>query len=392
MSKFYSLNTPRERIVGLAHALKAATEGGSAQARLDIKEAAISTSDFPALFNQVNNFQVQAAYAQPEEQVWQKIARQVTLPDFRKHRIFELGWDDAAMDALLAKNGGRRTVPGALPNIPEGTEYPSAFKLYEGQEDIQTRKNGAQVPVTFETIINDQWDVIRELPTNLVRAAKKGEDAAITVQLAADDGSGLNTENFNSTLGTLLKYGSNTEGTAALSRETLKAALAQAQEFKAGPNKNRPVTFNKFAVVIPRALKRLSEDIMALPLQITKTSGNETWVETFTYGENFEFVVNEQLDILNDTNGQTAWYVVPYAGEGQRPSLALAFLERFETPELRVNNETGLMLGGGAVAPELGSFINDTWAMRIRHIYDGAALNDMFGCIASTGVETPKLP
>lgn len=392
MSKFYEKNSPRERLVGFARALKAATDGGSAQARLDIKEAAISTSDFPALFNQINNFQVAEKYALEEEQVWQKIARRVTLPDFRRHRIFELGWDDSAMDDLLAKNGGRRTVPGALPNIPEGTEYPSAFKLYEGEEDIATRKNGARVPVTFETFINDQWDVIRELPTNLVRAAKKGEDAAITVQLAADDGSGLNTDNFNSTKGTLLKYGNNTEGTAAFSRETLKEALAQAQSFKAGPNKNRPVTFSKFAVVIPRALKRLADDIMALPLQITKTSGNETWVETFTYGENFEIVVNEQLDLLNTTNGQTAWYVVPFAGEGTRPSLALAFLERFEQPELRVNNETGLMLSGGAVSPELGSFINDTWEMRIRHIYDGAALNNMLGSVASTGTETPVLP
>lgn len=388
---FYDITDPRNRILGFAETLNNAYKGGP-QARLDIKEAAISTSDFPALFNEVTNVQVQEKYALVEEQVWQKIAKRVTLPNFLPQQMIDLGWDDSAMDNLLAENGGHRTIPGTLPAIPEGTEYPTAFKLYSSGEVITTRKNGARVPVNFETFINDQWNVLAEIPGNLVRAAKKGEDAAVTVQLAADDGSGLNTTNFNTTRGTLLKYGTNTEGTAALTRDTLKAALQQAQSFKAGPNKNRPVTFNKFAVVIPRALKTVADEIMDLPVQITVTEKDIQYVKTFSYGENFEFVVNEQLDLINETNGQTAWYVVPFAGEGQRTSLALAFLERFELPELRVHNETGLLLGGGALGPEMGSFRNDTWEMRIRHIYDGAALNEMLGAVASTGTEAPTLP
>ena len=388
---FYETNDPTKRILGFADTLNKAYKGVP-QARLDIKEAAISTSDFPALFNEVTNIQVQEKYALEEEQVWQKIAKRVTLPNFLPQQMIDLGWDDSAMDNLLAENGGHRTIPGTLPVVPEGTEYPTAFKLYSSGEQIATRKNGARVPVNFETFINDQWNVLAEIPGNLVRAAKKGEDAAVTVQLAADDGSGLNTTNFNSARGTLLKYGTNTDGTAALTRDTLKAALQQAQSFKAGPNKNRPVTFSKFAVVIPRALKTVADEIMDMPVQITVTEKDIQYVKTFSYGENFEFVVNEQLDLINETNGETAWYVVPYAGEGQRTSLALAFLERFELPELRVHNETGLLLGGGALAPEMGSFRNDTWEMRIRHIYDGAALNEMLGAVASTGTAAPKLP
>lgn len=388
---FYDVTDPRNRILGFAETLNKAYKGVP-QARLDIKEAAISTSDFPALFNEVTNIQVQEKYQLEEEQVWQKIARRVTLPNFLPQQMIDLGWDDAAMDNLLAENGGRKTIPGTLPVVPEGTEYPTAFKLYSSDEQIATRKNGARVPVNFETFINDQWNILAEIPGNLVRAAKRGEDAAVTVQLAAEDGSGLNTTNFNSAQGTLLKYGTNTVGTAALTRDTLKAALQQAQSFKAGPNKNRPVTFSKFAVVIPRALKVVADEIAALPTQITITNGNETYTTTFTYGENFEFVINDQLDLINETNGDTAWYVVPFAGEGTRTALALTFLERFELPELRVHNETGLLLGGGSLAPEMGSFRNDTWEMRIRHIYDGAALNKMLGAVGSTGTEDPKLP
>ena len=365
---------------------------GSLQARLNLKEAAISTSDFPQLFAQVTNFQVQEKYQLEEEQVWQKIARRAVVPNFLPQQMIDLGWDDAAMDNLLAENGGHKTVPGTLPVIPEGTEYPTAFKLYSSGETITTRKNGARVPVNFETFINDQWNVLAEIPGQLVRAAKKGEDAAVTVQLAAEDGSGLNANNFNAANGTLLKFGDNTDGTAALSRDTLKAALKQANNFKTGPNKNRPVTFSKFAVVVPQALKTLAEEIMELPTQIWVTEGSETYLKTFTYGENFEIVVNPMLDVVNETNGDTAWYVVPFAGEGTRTSLALTFLEQFELPELRVHNETGLLLGGGALSPESGSFRNDTWEMRIRHIYDGAALNSMLGSVGSTGTEAPKLP
>lgn len=391
MSKFYDKNTPRERLLGFADTLQSAYEG-SWSARLDIKEAAVSTSDFPALFNQVTNVQFLEQYQLAEEQIWPKIARRVTVPNFLPQQMIDLGWDDAAMDNLLAANGGHRTIPGGLPVVPEGTEYPKAFKLYSSAETIATRKNGASVGVTWETFINDQWNVLASIPGALARAARIGEDDAVSVQLADIDGTGLNTDNFNATKGTLLNYGTNTPGTAALTRDTLKAALAQAQSFKAGPNQNRPVTFRKFAVVIPQALKVTADEIAALPTQITVTDGNEQYTTTFSYGEDFEFVVNPRLDIINTTNGATAWYVVPFAGEGIRTSLAQVFLERFEVPELRIHNDTGLLLGGGAVAPELGSYVNDTWDMRIRHLYDGAALNEMLGSVGSTGTEAPVTP
>lgn len=389
--KFFDESNYERRILGFAETLNKAYKG-SAQARLDIKEAAISTSDFPSLFNEVTNIQLQEQYQLAEEQIWQKIARRVTVPNFLNHKMMDLGWDDAAMDNLLAENGGHKTVAGTLPVVPEGTEYPTAFKLYASAEEINTRKNGARVPVNFETFINDQWNVLADIPNALTRAALRSEDAAVTLQLAAEDGSGLNTDNFNSTLGTLLKFGTNVDGTAALTRDTLKAALKQAQSFKAGPNKNRPVTFSKFAVVIPQALKDVADEIQEMPTQITVVDGNETYVKNFTYGENFEFVVNPFLDQINETNGDTAWYVVPFAGEGTRTSLALTFLELFELPELRIHNDTGFLLGGGALDPKNGSFRNDTWEMRIRHIYNSGALNSMLGSVASTGVAAPVLP
>ena len=56
---------------------------------------------------------------------------------------------------------------------------------------------------------------------------------------------------------------------------------------------------------------------------------------------------------------------------------------------VRVHNDTGVYLGGGAVSPREGSFLNDTWQLRIRHIFGGVALNGGLGTVASNGTAAP---
>ena len=63
----------------------------------------------------------------------------------------------------------------------------------------------------------------------------------------------------------------------------------------------------------------------------------------------------------------------------------------FEIPELRVHNDQGFLLAGGAVNPRHGSFRNDTWEIRIRHIYEQAALNDGRGTVGSRGTAVPTI-
>lgn len=390
MTNFYDNTSYGDRVLGFAEKLKKAYAGSYA-ARAEIKEAAISTSDFPVLFNEVNNIQLAEQYELEEIRVWDRVARRLTVPNFLEQTIMELGWDDSAFNDLLAVNGGVKTIEGALPNIPEGTEYPAAFKLFSGQESISTKKNGARVPVAFETVINDQWNVLQSLPAELARTARNSEDAAVSRVFADPNTGDFNAAYFNATNGNLLEYGTNTDGTAGLTRETLKAALAQANSYKTGPNSNRPVTFSKFAVVIPQALKSTADAIMSLPVSYTETIDNKTYNVVWNYGADFEFVVNPWLDVINQVSGDTAWYVVPFAGEGRRTALGLTFLEGFEIPELRVHNDQGFLLGGGAVDPRLGSFRNDTWEIRIRHIYEEAALANGLGTVGSRGTEVPAV-
>lgn len=360
---------------------------GNYIAQASLKEA-ISTSDFPAIFTDIKNAQLQAQYALVEDRFWQKIASKITVPNFLPQSFMDLGWDDAAFDNILASNGGKRTISGALPNVPEGTEYPTAFKLFSSEEQLEIRKSGARIPFTFEAIINDQWSIVDDLPNWLLRTALDSEDIEVTELLT--DGDGPNDVYFNAGNGNLLEYGSNSDGQAILTRDTLKAGLAQANSHMAGPNSNRPVRFNKFAVVVSSSQYNRVMEIVDGPKEflVATTDGNNvttTYTETFDFGANFEVVENKWLDVIDTEHGGTAWYIVPFGGEGIRTSLALGFLNGHDQPELRVHNETGLYLGGGMVPAREGSFLNDTWELRIRHIYGGVALNGGIGTVASTG-------
>ena len=371
-----------KRILEVAGWLKAASQG-SYMAQANLKEAAVSTSDFPSVFTDIKNAQLQAKYALVENRVWNKIARKITVPNFLPQSFIDLGWDDSAFDNLLAANGGYKTTPGTLPNVPEATEYPTAFKLYSSAEQLEIRKAGARVNFTFEAIINDQWNIVDDLPTWLLRTALDSEEVAVTRLLS--DGDGPNSAYFNAGNGNLLKFGTNVDGQASLTRDSLKAALKQANSHKAGPNSNRPVRFNKFALVVPPSLEDLARELQDTPRTFLVTDGNLQYPATFDYGHSFEIVVLDWLEVVDETHGSTGWYVVPFAGEGTRTALALGFLNGHEAPELRVHNETGLYLGGGQVPLREGSFLNDTWELRIRHIYGEVALNGGIGTVASSG-------
>ncbi len=359
-------------------------------ARAHLKEAALSTSDFPAAFTDIKTAQLQAKYAlESEAQVWRKIARKVTVPNFLPQSFIDLGWDDSAFDNILATNGGYETTPGTLPNVPEATEYPTAFKLYSSTEQLEIRKAGMRIAFTFEAIINDQWNVVDDLPGWLLRTALNSEDAEVAKLLS--DGDGPNSVYFNAGNNNLLEYGINTDGQAALTRETLKVALKQANSHKAGPNNNRPVRFNRFALVVPPSLEDLANELKDVPTQFIVHDGNLEYPATFTYGVAFEVVVLDWLEAVDKTHGATSWYIVPFAGDGIRTSLGLGFLQNYDRPELRLHNDQGTFLGGGDVPARQGSFLNDTWQLRLRHIFGGVALNGGIGTVASSGQAAPVL-
>jgi hypothetical protein len=125
-----------------------------------------------------------------------------------------------------------------------------------------------------------------------------------------------------------------------------------------------------------------------LAVQEVRTESTVGGVATTTIsgnpiGSRVTIVVNDWLTKIN--SGATSyWFLIPVPGQSLNPAVALGFLRGYETPELRIKANGGLYLGGGAVPAREGSFDNDDWEMRIRHIATGGFIVPA-GTLASTG-------
>ena len=144
-------------------------------------------------------------------------------------------------------------------------------------------------------------------------------------------------------------------------------------------------------MVIPQALEQVALDIQNAPTQFVVVDGNVTYTDTFTIPQSYEFVIDPWLDVYDTQHGTTSWYVVPFSGTAQRTTLGLGFLQGYDRPELRAHNDQGVILGGGALPVRAGSFRNDDYELRIRHIFGGVALNNGVGTVGSNGSAAPTI-
>ena len=96
-----------------------------------------------------------------------------------------------------------------------------------------------------------------------------------------------------------------------------------------------------------------------------------------------DVVVDPNLLINTGANAATTWFLLP-APNTARPAVVAAVLAGHESPDLRVKADTGTRAGGGSIAPEQGSFDDDTVQYRARHVFGAAAVDPTF-TFAATG-------
>ena len=245
------------------------------------------------------------------------------------------------------------------------------------ESTMAVKKAGSRIRFSWETIVNDgQIGLLERLPIELAQKAAGKEDEEVTKQLVA--AGGLNTDNFKSGNQNLLS------GNGALTIETLEAAIeaANLQTWQGG----LMTPISRFALVVPRALEMTARRILAIQSVRTESTVGST-VTSLTsgnpIGSQVEIVVNDWITKINSGAG-AYWFLVPVPGQGINPNLALGFLRGYETPELRIKMNGGTFIGGGDVPARDGSFDNDDFEMRIRHIATGGFIVPT-GTIASTG-------
>jgi hypothetical protein len=343
---------------------------GDRRDKLKLQEG-ISTSDLPIqLAPVINKILLQNYEATPK--VWDTFATRLVVDDFRKQQYLNLRYEDEGMD-----NQGDKFREGSLPTVGEYDEYPSAGFFSVTEADFAVKKAGQRVRFSWEAVVNDgNISLLERLPIELGLKAAGKEDEEVTKQLVASGG--LNTTNFKSANNNLLS------GNPALTLTSLEAAIQAANLQQYNGKLIQPVS--RFALVIPRALELTAKKILAVQTVETSVTSGSILTKTITgnpIGTQVEIVVNDWITKINSGAG-AYWFLIPVPSATLNPSVVLGFLRGFEAPELRVKAAAGQYFGGGAVPENYGSFDNDDWQMRIRHIATGGFFVPA-GTIASTG-------
>lgn len=328
-------------------------------------EESHSTSDFPAAFQAVTNRALLGQY-ELIPNGWTDYARAYDVNNLRPQSFYSF-WPDYTN--LPEVSGGKNTVAGGLPRVPELTEFPT-FSFTASEQSITARKFGARVSFSFEMLMNDEWGVLETLPVDLAQLAINTEDITATEQLAASVTPwGPNTTTFSAN-----GYGTGKDNripaNPALSLTALRAAVDAINQRVWNGN---PVRVAQFALVVPPALETLARQIVNISsLEVTDANGTYDIASPIT---NVTVVVNPWLPVIDlSATVSTTWYLVPLASAGVRPALVLSKIRGRTNPELRINTLGGAYLGGGPVPGLEGDFATDDIQFRVKHYVGAAAI------------------
>lgn len=334
---------------------------------------AVSSGDFPLLFQSVSQASMLGQYAELPQQ-WPTFSVRSTVPDFRPARMVR--WD-AQMDQLPDYNAGADRHVRALPRVAELTEYPT-FNLTTEGADYFVNKYGARFPFSWEAFLNDELGVLQQLPTEMARWARDTEDVLTTGVLATADGPNPDFFNTTENFGTQVGSGNYVEDNPALSLRALEEAIQQIGMRQVA---GRQVRVQNFVLLVPPALALTAHSIAQSTTYLhvqPLPSGEEirTNVSSPIAGR-FTVVESPWLPLIDQSGtASTTWYLVPAGGQTDRgPAIVTAFLRGHEAPEVRAMGDTGRSLGGGELSPFEGSFSHDDIQYRVRSIVGAAGID-----------------
>lgn len=336
---------PRNKRILEARRLFQKVLDGDLRAKADLMET-MTRSDFPVLLGAAYGRELLAEY-EGITPVWAAFSRRSTVADFKPKRLVEL-------------LGGR----AGLEKVGEAAEY-KARKLTEASHEFKVDKYGARLPLTWEMLVNDELDAFRDAPQRLAVAARETEDIVTAKSLFNAGGTGLNTDFFKTANG-------NAPAAVPLTAENLEAAITAITTRK--DSEGRPIVVSGGVLVVPPQLEMTARRILEAS-EIRRTEGDVTSIEPNYLRGVLRLVVNPWLPIVASGFNKVGatWFVLPAPNQG-RPALVTGFLRGNETPDLRVKYDAGQRVGGGLIAPEEGSFDDDTIQYRVRHVTGSATV------------------
>lgn len=341
---------------------------GDRRAGIAFQEA-MSTSDFTLLFGDVIDRQLLAAY-QTRPVQWPAFAKRGRVRDFRTVKRFTLDGGEAVLD-----------------KVKELGEY-KARALTDGSYSYSVEKYGDLLPISWETIINDDLNALSDLPTRLGNAARRTEErfcAAMFTTSTGPNATYFSTANKNVINPTVLGTGAPTNPNLSVTGlQYAMQVMGQQVDIDGGPIYVEGVT-----LVVPPALEVAANNIINATEIIGASGGGDLTGNDALRVKNWmqnrvTVVVNPWLPLINTTNGNSAWYLFADPNVG-RPAMEIGFLIGHETPELWVKSPNAQRVGGGAIAPEEGDFEHDSIQYRVRMIL-GGTLMDVKAAVSSSGL------
>lgn len=359
----------------LAAAVKLVGEVVTGRRNPAILKEVMTTDDFPLLFGDILDRQLLAHYtAWPV--TWTAYAKRSVLKDFREAKLIPpvFGAD------------------GPLDIVDEVEPYPDA-SLSE-QEPITWRlyKRGRRVPISWETLINDDLNQFTEIPRTLALAARRTEHSAVTELFVDSNGphDSLYSDDFGNIINT-------TNGSLNGSNPPLSVAgIASGMNVLANmvDESGNPIMREVITLVVPPALEITAKGILnAIQIEDSTTllggfpdagtNGERRMIVNNWMRDSLRLVVDPYIRTIATTNGNTTWFLFADPNYS-RPALQIGFLLGHESPEIWMKSPNAVRVGGGPVSPLSGDFDHDAIEYRVRHVV-GATRVDPLATVASNG-------
>ena len=317
-----------------------------------------STDDFPLLFADVIERQILRGY-QMVDATWEDYIHVTTVPDFR--------------------NVSRRRITGlegTLSRVEELAGYPVG-SVDEEEFVYSVLKYGNTFGISWEAIVNDDMNALRDTPLRFGRSARRTEYRMAT-QLFADPALRGAGEFFENGRNAIIAGGANLDPD---NLATLYTMMKRTVDTDGEPIFNQP----KYLVVGP-ALELTARNILSSTIiREILDANDEVEGERVNYwGQILELRVNHYMPFIDETaTSDTSWYL--FADPADIRAIEVGRLRGHEQPDLFMKAPDATPIGAGAADAWAGSFENDDLRFKVRHVIGGTQI-DWRGAFMSDGV------
>lgn len=339
---------------------------GPTATRTDMRvfREALGQSEFGSYFSDIIDRATFARYASwvPE---WQKYTKLGTFRDFlRNKRRTQWGGGNQVLGRV--GENGPYPVRGVEPRDFEWKGY----------------KYGADFAASWEFILADDFDEVRNLPEVMASAARNTE--AFHATSLHVDANGPHASFYTVPNGNL--------GTARLTIESLEAGITAMTQFT-DPVSGTPILSRPKYLVVPpaeeiNAMKILES--MTVSYAATAAAATPLPVTNIVAKFGLELIVNPWIPIIADNaNGNTSWFLFadpntnPLTGAGGLPAIEIDYLAGMNGPLLLTKRGQYVAAGGGEDPRGQMSDL-DVMSRRVVHAIGGAQLFPQ-ATYASTG-------